>query len=269
MDFLEITKLAQQFYHETNKIALAKKITLPKSSQVWQGDVFNLSGSGIKFPLILADCPYGSAIVNEAWDQKWDHTDYLKLAKLAEELLEDGGSFYCWGGIGKPHKRHFFKFLSEVENETGLTLHNLITWSKRRGYGTQSNYLFTREECAFLIKGKKPRIFNVPLLPEKRVGKSWNPKYPALSEYKRRTNVWVEPELLMGKRHVCEKPHIVNEIPIEVHTKPGDFILDLFSGSGSAAEAAKKLNRKFISVEMNKGYASNIAKNLSVPLKNI
>lgn len=268
MDLFDITKLADQFLQESKKIAIAKKLVLPKRSQVWQGDVFNLAGSGLKFPLILADCPYGN-IVSDDWDQKWDDTDYLKLAKLAEELLEDGGAFYCWGGIGKPHKRYFFKFLSEVEEQTGLTLHNLITWSKRRGYGTQSNYLFTREECAFLIKGKKPKTFNIPLLSEKRVGKGWNPKYPALSEYKRRTNIWIEPELLMGKRHVCEKPHIVNEIPIGVHTKPGDFILDLFSGSGSAAEAAKLLNRKFIAVEMDKGYASTIAKNLAVPLKNI
>jgi DNA modification methylase len=268
MDILEITGLADQFLVESKKIALAKKIVLPKNSQVWQGDVFSLSGSGLKFPLILADSPYGN-IVSDDWDQKWDYTDYIKLAKLAEELLEDGGAFYAWGGIGKPHKRHFFKFLSEVEDQTGLTLHNLITWSKRRGYGTRSNYLFTREECAFLIKGKRPKTFNVPYLTEKRVGKGWNPNYPALSEYKRRTNVWTEPELLMGKRHVCEKPHIVNEIPISVHTQPGDFILDLFSGSGSASETAKSLGRKFIAVEMDKNYATKISDNLHVPLKKI
>jgi DNA modification methylase len=41
----------------------------------------------------------------------------------------------------------------------------------------------------------------------------------------------------------------VVEIPIEVHTDPGDVVIDPFAGSGATAFAARKLGRKFIVIE--------------------
>ena len=51
---------------------------------------------------------------------------------------------------------------------------NIITWSKKRAYGVQHNYLQTREDLLYLVKGdiKKPTTFNVPYLDEKQIGRA-------------------------------------------------------------------------------------------------
>ena len=36
---------------------------------------------------------------------------------------------------------------------------------------------------------------------------------------------------------------------LEIHTNPGELILDPFMGSGTTGEAAVRLNRKFLGIE--------------------
>jgi len=221
------------------------------------------------FPLILTDPPYGN-IVEEDWDAATDTASFvawmLDWTNVWSEQLEPNGAFYIWGGIGRPEFRPFFQFLSEVENKTSLKIANLITWGKKRAYGVQHNYLFTREECAYLIKGddiKKPRCFNVPLLEELRGYDGYDPKHPAKSPYKRRTNVWTDvTEILRGKIHPTQKAQRIIEIPIEVHTRVGEWVLDPFAGYGTTAFAARKLKRKFVVIERDGHYFEAIIKRL-------
>jgi len=216
-----------------------------------------LLGPDFEFSLIVADPPYGN-ILNEDWD-RFELDDrgiaswMLGWTRLWVPKLQDRGAFYVWGGVGTPRNRPFFRYLVEVEDGLGLLLANVITWSKRRAYGVQHNYLFTREECAYLFKGpdiKKPRVFNIPLLSEKRGYPGYNKKYPAKSEYRRRTNVWMDiTEIMRGKTHPTQKAQRTAEIPIEVHTHEGEWVLDPFAGSGTTAVAARQLGRRFVVFE--------------------
>jgi len=211
------------------------------------------------FPLVVADPPYGG-VVKESWDiearaagQHAYANTLLEWTRLAGELLHPGGALYIWGGTGSPGFRPFFEYLSRLDRECApLALSTLVTWSKKRAYGTKHSYLYTREECAYVVNGdpKKPRLFNVPLLDQKRGYAGFNAKHPAKSEYLRRTNVWTDvTELFKGKMHPCEKPARLAEIMIETHTAPGETVLDPFAGSGSTAVAARKLGRRFVLVE--------------------
>jgi DNA modification methylase len=212
------------------------------------GDVFEFSPSKLA-DLVIADPPYGG-ILKEAWDREWNAESYLRLAEKVSRLLVPGGSAYIWGGVGKYQQRHFLRFMAEVEDRTDLHLRNVITWSKKRAHGKSDDYLFTREEIAWLVKGEKPAVFHVPLLEEKRGYAGYNPKYPAKSEYKRRTNVWTDiTEIMRGKVHVAEKPERLSEVMIATHTDPGGMVFDLFAGSGNATAAAIKLGRHSIAVE--------------------
>ena len=221
--------------------------------------------------LIVTDPPYGN-VVNEKWD-KVSVTDeefsnwMISWTREWSTILSDGGAFYVWGGIGSPKFRPFLRYLHDVEEKGKFELANLITWKKKRGYGVQNNYLFTREECAYFVKGnaKKPKTFNVPLLEEKRGYAGYNPKYPAKSEFFRRTNVWTDVnEIFQGKVHPTQKTQKLHEIIIEVHTEPGDWVIDPFAGAGTTAFAARKLGRKFVIIEKNNEYFETLVKNLRV-----
>jgi site-specific DNA-methyltransferase (adenine-specific) len=159
------------------------------------------------------------------------------------------------------------RYLCDVEIKDQFELANLITWKKRRAYGVQWNYLFTREELAYFVKGpmKKPRKFHVPLLDEKRGYAGYNAKYPAKSEFYRRSNVWTDiTELMRGKVHPTEKVQRLHEVMIEVHTDPGEWIIDPFAGSGVTGFAARKLGRRFALVESDPTIFDDMVKRLRV-----
>lgn len=215
----------------------------------------------IQFPpvqLIIADPPYGNIIPNN-WDKFQSEDDLVNLmlqwTVTFENILENNAALYLWGGIGKPGFRPLYSYLSQVEKKTGFLIANHITWSKKRAYGLNHNYLFTREELIYLIKGldiKTPRLFNKPYLNIKRGYPGYNKKYPAKSEYKRRTNVWSDiTEIFRGKTHIAQKPEQLYKIIIETHTNPGEIVFDPFAGSGTTALAAKEMGRKFIIIEEN------------------
>jgi site-specific DNA-methyltransferase (adenine-specific) len=213
-------------------------------------------------PLVVADPPYGN-IVSEKWDRvgsddkkfcQW----MVDWTKDLQELSLPGAALYVFGGVGLPALagdppfRPFLRYLVEVELQTGYQLSTPITWKKKRAYGIQWGYLFTREEIAYLVNGpfKKPRQFTIPLLSVKRGYAGYDENYPAKSEYLRRTNVWDDvTEIFRGKVHVNQKPQKLVEIPIEIHTQPGECVLDPFAGSGTTAMAARALGRRFIVVE--------------------
>jgi DNA modification methylase len=208
------------------------------SVEVIRGDCFELAPRlAGTVDLIVCDPPYG-----EILDEPWDHECYERLGKLVEKLLVPRGTAYVYGGIGTYKNRPFMRWLSAVEDETNLRLHNLITWGKKRAYGKSDNFLFTREECAMLVKcGKdeKPKTFNIPLLDKLRGYAGYSAKYPAKSPYLRRTNVWTDvTELFRGKIHAAEKPSKLAEIMLKTSSNPGDLVVDLFAGSGSTGVAA-------------------------------
>jgi len=226
-------------------------------------------------PLIIADPPYGN-IVAEEWDRTNDSSHDFAVwmkqwtQKWSSSALHAGGAFYVWGGIGKPGFRPFLEYITSVEVPKKFELANLITWSKKRAYGVQNNYLFTREECAYFVNGpaKHPHRFNIPLLDVKRGYAGYNAKYPAKSEYYRRTNVWSDvTEIMRGKLHPTQKAQRLHEIMIEVHTDVNEYVVDLFAGAGTTAFAAKKLGRKFVVIEKDEKMVDDIVNRLSVNVK--
>jgi DNA modification methylase len=54
--------------------------------------------------------------------------------------------------------------------------------------------------------------------------------------------------------HPTQKPVALMEYLIKTYTNEGDTVLDFTMGSGSTGVACKNTNRKFIGIEMDKGY---------------
>jgi len=55
-------------------------------------------------------------------------------------------------------------------------------------------------------------------------------------------------------RHACQIPQKLTEMLIKSCTMPNDIVLILFGGSGGELEICKKLNRQYISAELDKKY---------------
>lgn len=208
---------------------------------------------------------------NTSWDttklSQEEIADWMKLwVKLWLPLLHKGAGMYIWGGTGTPKFRPFFVFCSQIEHDPDveLTIANYITWNKRRAFGVKKNYLYTREECVYLVNApvNEPRVFNIPLTDVLRGYEGFSAKYKAKSPYLRRTNVWTVTELFQGKIHPTEKPTTLVKIPIEASSNKNEYVLDLFGGSGSTAVAARECGRKFIIIEKDPKYYKNIVKRL-------
>lgn len=62
--------------------------------------------------------------------------------------------------------------------------------------------------------------------------------------------------------HPTQKPTKLIESLLEVHSNPGDLVLDCFSGSGTTAVACKNTDRNFVGCELDKDYYEKSIKRL-------
>jgi SOS regulatory protein LexA len=58
--------------------------------------------------------------------------------------------------------------------------------------------------------------------------------------------------------HACQIPQKLTEMLVKASTKPNDVVFVLFGGSGAEIDLCKKLNRRFISAEIDKKYCDII-----------
>ena len=72
------------------------------------------------------------------------------------------------------------------------------------------------------------------------------------------TDVWTKNNHTTSKEyagwHPTQKPIVLLERIIKAHTRPGEVVLDCFSGSGSTMIACKRTDRSFVGCEFDKEY---------------
>ena len=71
-----------------------------------------------------------------------------------------------------------------------------------------------------------------------------------------RRSVWTITTKPFKEAHFATFPPEIPEICIKAGSKPGDTILDPFSGAGTTGVVAEKLGRKYIGIELNPSYVS-------------
>jgi len=215
--------------------------------------------------LLAFDPPY-YGILDEAWDHQWN--DVYEYAEWLKELIESyypkltpDGSVVFFGAIGSHGIRPLFETmrLLEAPREPGVDslyfARNLVTWAKRKAYGKEYDYLFCREEIAwYSVSRTRDQVrFNIPLTNIKRGYAGWDARYPAKSEYKRVSNVWMDiPELFRPERK-GEKPVKLMRRVVETHSHPGDLVVDCFAGLGTTGIACKETGRVFLGCDRNPG----------------
>ena len=211
--------------------------------KLYQGDCLEIMG-GIKdksVDLIVTDPPYlmdyqsNRRKKEDRFDKiKNDKGNYMLIQDYLEEchrIMKDNTAIYCFCSW---HNIDFFK----NEFEKHFKLKNILVWNKNNhGTGDLKGSYAPKHE--FILFGHKGRT----LLREKRIA-----------------DVIDCPKISSNKlTHPTEKPQDLLEIFIKQSSDVGSIIFDGFMGTGSCGIAAKKLNRKFVGIELDEKYF-NIAK---------
>lgn len=210
--------------------------------------------------LLLTDPPY-YGVVEDAWDNCWANerafaTWLSELLLLALPKLTPTGSLVFFGALGRHGSHPLFRVVTALE-DGGYTFRNWITWKKRRAYGKSHDYLYTREEVLWFSRSpERTEIrFNKPYTDEIRGYEGFDPKYKALSKFKRAANVFNDIEdpgtvvdtvtEIFNPQRTCQKPRKLMERFILAHSDPGDLVVDPFSGWGTTGIEAVRLGRRF------------------------
>lgn len=179
-------------------------------------------------------------------------------------LTNDGGAIYFM------QREKNTEQVLRVLRETGWTFQNLIIWKKMTSaVPGQMRFGKAFQVIAFATKGKRPRVFN-----RLRI----NPPLLKHHKYEREngmfvTDVWDDiRELTSGyfagdeaiksdageRFHKQQSPLALLLRIILTSSKVGDHVLDPFAGTGTTAIVAEQLNRKSVSIEIDKTNAESI-----------
>lgn len=212
------------------------------------------------FDLILVDPPYFE-IVKDTWDNQWETEDqYLQWCSAwtneCVRVLKPGRCLYVWGTTKTDT---FLRYKLDVLNHCpGMHYQNWIIWGY--DWGGKTNKTFGRKHEDLLMYSKGEEFFfngdavRIPYIMKHNIRDDieQNPlgKIP--------TDVWIKNNHTASKEHVdwhpTQKPLELLERIIKAHTREGETVLDIFSGSGSTAIACDNTGRKFQGCEISSDY---------------
>ncbi len=154
---------------------------------------------------------------------------------------------------------------------------NRITWEREKGRGSKTNWKNNTEDIWFAtvsdkyyfnpdaVKLKKRVI--APYRDEKREPKDWIAGKNGSYRLTYSSNIWTDisiPFWSMPENtdHPTQKPEKLLAKIILAGSKENDFVFDPFVGSGTTSVTAKKLNRHFLGIELDKEFAAITEKRL-------
>lgn len=219
-----------------------------------------------KTKLVVNDPPYNVAVGNANTGNlfKIGLEDYLNFSKKwldnAIDIMDNDASLYIW--LGADYKDNFQPlpdFIILLRKFKELKPKNIITMRNQRGYGTQKNWMWVRQELLYYVKGNPQ--FNVAAeytdIPKILRGyyKEVNGKITenferSKSQYIRAGNVWVDIQQVFYRMEenvpgcYAQKPLKAIERIIASGSNENDLVVDFFAHSGTTLIAGERLKRK-------------------------
>lgn len=209
---------------------------------------------GVKVDAVIADIPYFQ-IVKNGWDNQWKSLDeYLKWVSecivKCHSLLKDDASVLLF--TGRQYNRKICNILDDFFEEK-----RIIIWARKRAFNnTRGKALASGyEPVCYYIKGN-PVFNNIKILVD---SKRQEYTKGLLKDGISLSDVWNDiPALPHNSKekvnHPTQKPILLMERCVKMSTNECDTVLDFTMGSGTTGVACKHLNRKFIGIELDKGY---------------
>lgn len=237
-------------------------------------DVETLIGGG-KVALAVNDPPYNVAVGNANTKSlsKIGIDKYIEFSKqwvrnVVANLCEDA-HFYVW--LGADYKDNFQPlpdFMVMMRDFDTLQSRNLITMRNQRGYGTQKNWMWVRQELLHYVRGNPPFQVVYTDIPKilrgyyKKVnGRRTENIERSRSDTIRPGNVWVDIQQVFYRREenvsgcYAQKPLQSIERIVETSSVEDDVILDLFAHSGTTLIAGERLDRRVYTCDLDPVFA--------------
>lgn len=206
----------------------------------------------VKVDHIITDPPYNISKKNNfstmsnrkgvdfgEWDKDFDIVSWIDdYAKI----LKPGGTFIIFCSY-----LYLDKIIEQLDKNNVL-FKDVLIWKKLNPMPRNTNrrYVLDKEFAIWAVKEGSKWVFNKP------------PTTPYIrAEF--------ESGIVSGKErtsHPTQKSLKVLEKIIEIHSNPGDLIIDPFMGSGTTGVATIKLKRKFIGIENDYNYFSIACKRM-------
>ena len=193
--------------------------------------------AGHKPNLMVTDPPYG---VN--YDPEWRvragvNTDTAASGVVLNDdnadwtdawMLFAGDVAYVW------HAGLHAGTVNESLLRAGFVARSQIIWAKSQMVMSRGDYHWHHEPCWYAVRKGKPGGWQG----DRKQTTLWQIDKPHKSE----------------TGHSTQKPVDCMKRPIENNSKPGDYIYEPFSGSGTTVIAAEMTSRKCIAIELNPAY---------------
>ncbi len=212
--------------------------------------------------LIFADPPYYMQLqqelrrpddslvdaVDDAWDQFGSYAEYDEFCRewLVEcrRVLKDNGTLWV---IGMYH--NLFRIGTQMQ-DLGYWFLNTVVWEKNNPTPHFRGVRFCNAHEEMIWAAKSARhargyTFNYQQMKEENGGKQMRSvwRFPICNGDSRK-------KAGDGKKlHSTEKPLALIERVVRACSRPDDLVLDPFGGTGTTAEAACRLGRRFFVIE--------------------
>ena len=233
------------------------------------GDLFKvLDDYKNKFDLIIADPPFGIDFDKSCheygsdgyilYDDKFEGDEYEEFSHAwiskCFDALKPNGAMYVLSGWSK---------IGEILNaikRTDFVLKNHLIWFFEWGVFAKKKYVTSHYHIPFLVKNDKKFTFN-PQYSNPNTKRKGH-KYEKDVMYWPKYNRGNDPDRIKG--HPCQLPLVLLRKMIKISTNPGDWVGDIFSGSGGTLLASRELGRNCISIEKNLEYLGIIEKKAKI-----
>ena len=225
--------------------------------------------------LLILDPPYNlNKTFKSSSFKKKDIDKYAEwfenlLARLLPVLKNNASVYVC--------SEWYTSTAIHLVLEKYLKVRNRITWEREKGRGAKRNWKNASEDIWFATVSDD-YIFNVEDVKLKRrviapytdangAPKDWQDTLDGQFRLTHPSNLWNDitvPFWSMPENtdHPTQKPEKLLAKLILASTNEGDFVFDPFMGVGSSIVVAKKLNRRFLGVEIEAEYCLLAAKRL-------
>ena len=173
-------------------------------------------------------------------------------------LLKPTGSIYLHCD---PTACHYLKILMDNIYQGGGAFRNEIIWHYQTG-GASKNWFARKHDNILFFSKTNDYIFESDSIrmprTEKALRRARNPKGARISSddtTKLPMDVWTDIQALnpMARERLgypTQKPLALLERILTVSSNEGDIVLDPFCGCGTTVEAARKLNRQFVGIDI-------------------